>query len=193
MRKNQEKSPLCGGKLIMLLLLCITEALSLTSCSKGNNDNTEKELKTSLKFKGAQPAEIVIYNADGSSQKGTSNDMAASFGKRLNLAAPMTLLFNDDMLTIGKQAGLTETYKTKWDGNKLLLLNETTGQWTECGSKTSNGTMTMTMGFYRQEVGGSGRQLISFGQGYGLNTTDAVAPTSGTTKVVWVKMVCTVE
>lgn len=128
MRKNQEKSPLCGGKLIMLLLLCITGALSLTSCSKGNNDNTEQELKTSLKFKGAQPAEIVIYNADGSSQKGTSNDMAASFGKRLNLAAPMTLLFNDDMLTIGKQAGPTETYKTKWDGNKLLLLNETTGQ-----------------------------------------------------------------
>ncbi len=194
MRKNRRKSPLCKGKLNMLLLLCLVGALSLASCSKDNNDEPAQKTQSMMKLKSSLPAEITVYSNDGKSQAGTSSDVTNYFGKRLELAAPQTLLFKDDVLTIGKQYDLTESFKTKWEGNKLFLQNETTQQWIECGSKATNGSVTICMGCYRQEVNGSGRQLISFGQEYGLTSADkALASTSGATKVVWVKMNYTFE
>jgi len=184
--KNHLKSML-RGKTSMLMLSCLFAGTILSSCSK-DDDVKNSEEKTTFKWKSTLVGEYIGINYDA------SNTLESYFGKRLTLSTPQTLLFNKDSLTISKPGDIKETYKIQWNGNKFSLYNPTTEKWMECGEKTAEGIVKMSMELYCQENNDNNQQLISFGQGYDLPRPAQLMETkTGKSKIYWVKLNYTFE
>ncbi|WP_455673918.1 hypothetical protein [Phocaeicola sp.] len=177
-----------------LLSTLIAALCAAYSCSDNDSPKPDPEPDTSnvLRYQSMAIAEFKQITSDNKTQDIPVADIEKYFGERTEMASPNLLRLTEDSIYITKPGDLTEGYKMKWDGNKLLLYKEQTDTWEHCGEQKDEKQITLNTGFYiKRSEENSKRQLTVIGQEYSLeNYSDIADHTSST---IWLRVTYTFE
>lgn len=169
------------------------------ACSNSDHPGTPEPPKKpephetfSMKLAGTKVEEL-IQVADNQTTTLDTAEAEVYFGKRIELAAPLTLSFTEDSLRMEKASGRTEHYRIRWNGKELQTYNDKTGQWSQpYGALDADGNFCLTTGFYiRQTDEYIPRTLLHIGQAYGLGSYQAICDNYLTT--TWAKVIYTYQ
>lgn len=177
-----------SGRRWMSAFLLTTAFALLPSCAGEESVKIEPE-ETAFTLK---PVQVTVVEqqrieADGSRTALSEEEAAKLFERRIELAMPRQLRFEGEGLYIDRADGITEFYRIRYDGKRLLLFNEVTGEHTFCGEMTGDKQFELNTGFYvKQGTPDTRRALLIVGQDYALEDASDIA--DGASTCYWAKI-----
>lgn len=191
------KTPSINIYYIFLLFLGFTVFQSCTKTppevtkeipEKKPEENPDEEKELTYVYSLESQLEFSLYQNDVLKSTFEANDQEKNFRNRPKYFRPQTMTIRADSLLISKLGGYKESYKIKWEKEKLLIYQDE--NWKHFASKNEKNEISLNIVLYNSQLKSENSNALRAGQLYNpLSIAEILSEKSrADMKTIWLKI-----
>ncbi|MGB3066417.1 hypothetical protein ACR78Z_10605 [Sphingobacterium thalpophilum] len=160
------------------ILLLFLGFLTFQSCTKSAPEIPDREQKpepekvpdatkaSNYVYSSERQLEFSLYQNDALKSSFGQNEQEKNFKNRPRYFRPQTIIFKEDSLFISKLGGYTESYKIKWEKEKLFIYGDQARDWKHFASKNDKDELLLNIVLYNSQIKSENSNALRTGQLY---------------------------
>ncbi len=193
------KTPSINIYYIFLLFLGFTVFQSCTKTppevtkeipEKKPEENPDEEKELTYVYSLESQLEFSLYQNDVLKSTFEANDQEKNFRNRPKYFRPQTMTIRADSLLISKLGGYKESYKIKWEKEKLFIYQDQDKNWKYFASKNEKNEISLNIVLYNSQLKSENSNALRAGQLYNpLSIAEILSEKSrANMKTIWLKI-----
>ncbi len=193
------KTPSINIYYILLLFLGVTVFQACTKTppevtkeipEKKPDENPDDKKELTYVYSSENQLEFSLYQNDVLKSTFEAIDQEKNFRNRSKYFRPQTMTIRADSLLISKLGGYKESYKIKWEKEKLLVYQDQDKTWKHFASKNEKNEISLNIVHYNNQIKSENSNASRAGQLYNpLSIAEILSEKSrADMKTIWLKI-----